>query len=150
MRLGHITPKCFGVRHVVCDTRRKKFELLFIRCLDLLIRLIVTPTGLPGGNSEWEPPDPIPNSEVKTLSADGSVGSPHVRVGHRQALDLKKPLPKGSGFFYGEPPRSLNVRGPGYARTSVSESPIQKRPSRSLEAWRWSCRRRAFRTPGVA
>jgi hypothetical protein len=33
-----------------------------------------------------EPPDPIPNSEVKRLSADGSVGSPHVRVGHRQAL----------------------------------------------------------------
>ena len=39
----------------------------------------------PGGNSDWEPPDPILNSEVKTLSADGSVGSPHVRVGHRQA-----------------------------------------------------------------
>ena len=36
--------------------------------------------------SELEPPDPIPNSEVKRLSADGSVGSPHVRVGHRQAL----------------------------------------------------------------
>ena len=28
---------------------------------------------LPGGHSEWEPPDPIPNSEVKTLCADGSV-----------------------------------------------------------------------------
>ena len=28
---------------------------------------------LPGGNSEREPPDPIPNSEVKTLCADGSV-----------------------------------------------------------------------------
>ncbi len=33
-----------------------------------------------------EPPDPVPNSEVKRLSADGSVGSPHVRVGHRQAF----------------------------------------------------------------
>ena len=33
-------------------------------------------------NSECDPPDPIPNSEVKPLSADGSVGSPHVRVGH--------------------------------------------------------------------
>ena len=32
-----------------------------------------------------EPPDPIPNSAVKRLSADGSVGFPHVRVGHRQA-----------------------------------------------------------------
>jgi hypothetical protein len=41
---------------------------------------------LPGSFSEWEPPDSISNSEVKTLSADGSVGSPHVRVGHRQAF----------------------------------------------------------------
>jgi hypothetical protein len=38
----------------------------------------------PGGYSEWEPPDSIPNSEVKTLSADDSVGFPHVKVGHRQ------------------------------------------------------------------
>ena len=28
----------------------------------------------------------MPNSEVKHNSADGSVGLPHVRVGHRQAL----------------------------------------------------------------
>ena len=28
---------------------------------------------LPGGNSELEPPDTIPNSEVKRLSADDSV-----------------------------------------------------------------------------
>ncbi len=41
---------------------------------------------LPGDNSEWEPPESIPNSEVKTLSADDSVGSPHVKVGHCQAL----------------------------------------------------------------
>ncbi len=33
-----------------------------------------------------DPPDPMPNSVVKRNSADGSVGSPHVRVGHRQAL----------------------------------------------------------------
>ena len=44
---------------------------------------------LPGGNSEREPPDPISNSEVKTFCADGSVGPPHVRVGHRQALISK-------------------------------------------------------------
>ena len=31
-----------------------------------------------------EPPDTIPNSEVKRCNADGSVGHPHVRVGHRQ------------------------------------------------------------------
>ena len=39
-----------------------------------------------GGHSELDPPDPIPNSEVKRLSADDSVGFPHVKVGHRQAL----------------------------------------------------------------
>ena len=40
---------------------------------------------LPGGNSDAVPPDPIPNSEVKRISGDGSVGFPHVRVAHRQA-----------------------------------------------------------------
>ncbi len=30
-------------------------------------------TSFPDGHSEREPPDPIPNSEVKTLCADGSV-----------------------------------------------------------------------------
>jgi hypothetical protein len=39
-------------------------------------------TSLLSDISECDPPDPIPNSEVKPLSADGSVGSPHVRVGH--------------------------------------------------------------------
>ncbi len=55
----------------------------------------------------------MPNSEVKRRSADGSVGSPHVRVGNCQAsnkaespvkrpgffLRLKNPAPKGAGFF---------------------------------------------------
>ena len=45
--------------------------------------------GLLDDNSTVEPPEPIPNSEVKRSCADGSVGSPHVRVGHRQALILK-------------------------------------------------------------
>ena len=40
---------------------------------------------LPGGESAVVPPDPMPNSEVKRRSADGSVGSPHARVGHCQA-----------------------------------------------------------------
>ncbi len=42
---------------------------------------------LPGDHRVLEPPDPIPNSEVKRYIADGSVGFPHVRVGHRQALN---------------------------------------------------------------
>ena len=42
------------------------------------------PKSFPGDHSKWVPPDPLPNSEVKLLSADGSVGLPHVRVGHCQ------------------------------------------------------------------
>lgn len=36
------------------------------------------------------PPDPMPNSEVKRRSADGSVGSPHARVGNCQASNKTK------------------------------------------------------------
>ena len=42
-----------------------------------------------GEHSKREPPDPIPNSEVKPLSADDSVAVCHVKVGHRQALKSK-------------------------------------------------------------
>ena len=45
---------------------------------------------LSGGHSDVEPPESFPNSEVKHVSADGSVGLPHVRVGHRQGLIPKK------------------------------------------------------------
>ena len=47
------------------------------------------------------PPDPFPNSAVKRSCADGSVGSPHVRVGHRQAPNSDKPQSskEGWGFF---------------------------------------------------
>ncbi len=41
-----------------------------------------------GGNSAVVPPDPMPNSEVKRRSADGSVGITHVRVGCRQTFNL--------------------------------------------------------------
>ena len=41
-----------------------------------------------------EPPDTIPNSEVKRCNADGSVGLPHVRVGHRQVTKYKAKLNK--------------------------------------------------------
>ena len=50
----------------------------------------VTPKFLPDGNSDVVPPDPIPNSEVKRVSGDGSVGFPHVRVAHRQAPNSKE------------------------------------------------------------
>ena len=73
------------------------------------------PTSLPGGNSKVEPPDPIPNSEVKRFSADGSVGLPHVRVGHCQALIQNPPVAIGSWgvFLYSlgfhlEPPLAVH------------------------------------------
>ncbi len=47
-----------------------------------------------------EPPDPIPNSEVKRVIADDSVGSPHVKVGHYQDLTPKPCHYMCQGFFY--------------------------------------------------
>ena len=47
-------------------------------------------TPFPGEHSKLAPPDPISNSEVKQLSADDSVGSPHVKVGHRQGFIIEK------------------------------------------------------------
>ena len=41
---------------------------------------------MPGSNSECEPPGTISNPEVKLLSADDSVGFPHVKVGQCQAF----------------------------------------------------------------
>ncbi len=54
---------------------------------------------LPGGSSAVVPPDPMPNSEVKRRSADGSVGSPHVRVGNCQASNSEKAHPDGWAFL---------------------------------------------------
>ena len=57
--------------------------------------------GLLGGNSEWEPPDPFSNSEVKTLCADDSFDFVDVKVGHCQALKLKSPVGEiRRGFFF--------------------------------------------------
>src|SRR5690554_1579415 len=53
----------------------------------------------PDDHSEWEPPDPMPNSAVKPLSADGSVGPPHARVGHRQAFIRKTPASLEAGVL---------------------------------------------------
>ena len=58
-------------------------------------------TELLGNNSVLDPPDPIPNSEVKRNCADDSVGSPHVKVGHCQAFNFKTPVATRPGFFLG-------------------------------------------------
>ena len=90
MRLDHITPKLF---ECVCDI---KIVVFILPNQPRLSRFEEwgqsqdsdpgSSPSLPGSNSEQEPPDPISNSEVKMLSADDSVGSPHVKVGHCQAF----------------------------------------------------------------
>ena len=55
----------------------------------------------PDGRSAVVPPDSIPNSEVKRSNADGSVGFPHVRVGHHQGfIKVKKPQVRDSLRFF--------------------------------------------------
>ena len=56
-------------------------------------------TSLLGDHSEREPPDPIPNSEVKPLSANDSVALCHAKVGNRQALNIKSPSVTRWAFF---------------------------------------------------
>ncbi len=54
----------------------------------------------PGSLSGRVPPDPISNSVVKTPSADDSVRSPHVKVGHRQDFNTENPYEiSRKGFF---------------------------------------------------
>jgi hypothetical protein len=67
-----------------CDQRQNKLSELVVG-VDMTALIA---TVLPGGHSEWEPPDPFSNSEVKTLCADASVGFVNVKVGHCQALNL--------------------------------------------------------------
>jgi hypothetical protein len=54
-------------------------------------------------------------------SADGSVGSPRVRVGHCQDPDNKKPLlrSRGRGFFIDCQGRSVSIQGEAYAWATV-------------------------------
>ncbi len=53
-----------------------------------------------GDDGEEVTPVPIPNTEVKLFSADGSWGSPPVRVGRRQAQDER--LAEMLVFFVGK------------------------------------------------
>ena len=57
-----------------------------IECVNTELKQLSELKNLLGDHSVVDPPDSMPNSEVKRNSADGSVGLPHVRVGHRQAL----------------------------------------------------------------
>ena len=57
------------------------------------------PNELPDDNRDLEPPDPMPNSEVKQIIANGSVALRHVRVGHRQASNPQAPYTTVYGAF---------------------------------------------------
>ena len=102
MRLDHITPKqlyvvCYVASYRCNITSCYRFQIGTIG--DRFKSVPDYPTELLGNYSVLDPPDPIPNSEVKRFSADGSVGSPHVRVGHRQDLFTKSRSRKGTAFF---------------------------------------------------
>ncbi|PSH18965.1 hypothetical protein B7R74_14090 [Yersinia pseudotuberculosis] len=60
----------------------------------------------------------MPNSEVKRRSADGSVGSPHARVGHCQASNKAKTPCQKRGVFAVRETQKLRV---------VMMTPCQKR-----------------------
>ena len=62
----------------------------------------------PGDHSSLEPPDPIPNSEVKRTCADDSVRSPHVKVGRRQDFNSKKALIERLRLFFDS--RKINTK----------------------------------------
>jgi len=90
--------------------------LAYLNALSRLPLHFLSPKQFSGGNSEWVPPDPFSNSEVKTLSADGSVGpfaSLRVRplgctlVAFAHPCAAKTP----PGFIYERPPP---VSGSGF------------------------------------
>ena len=62
--------------------------------------MVLTHNSFPGDHRALVPPDPIPNSEVKRCIADGSVGFPHVRVGHRQVFNLNALILLNQGVFF--------------------------------------------------
>ena len=92
--------------HSVCWVHhQRKFQLdlpPYLRDFRATCSKSVTQASLPGDNRALEPPDSIPNSEVKRRIADGSVGFPHVRVGHCQAF-IKKGLSNRAALFFLHP-----------------------------------------------
>ncbi len=71
---------------------------------------------LPGGKSAVVPPDPMPNSEVKRRSADGSVGSPHARVGNCQASNKTDRPSSRMAFLLWRVIRKVRTEGPPAVR----------------------------------
>ena len=130
MRLDHITPSSLATcsssrfRCWACAKSLANANISRLCCDVITInrlkpelphgKLTLQSTEFPGGYCEWEPPDPIPNSEVKTLSADGSVAVGHVRVGRRQGPN---PKPRSVIKLDG----ALSSRGSPYRPRGLSE-----------------------------
>ena len=83
-----------ALRHKCIYTQRR-----FLSSVTSRHKCVHTQKFLSGGHSSTEPPESIPNSAVKRISGDGSVGLPHVRVAHRQAPNLKKGYRKVALFY---------------------------------------------------
>jgi hypothetical protein len=95
----------------------------------------------PGGHRALEPPDPIPNSEVKRCIANDSVGPPHAKVGHRQGLS---PNPHQTVWvFFGRASEQRGLRYPAYLVWFAAKGPPVSRRSPSYRpdansSWRAS------------
>ncbi len=92
----------------------------------------------PGGHSGREPPDPIPNSEVKTLCADGSLAVGQVRVGHCQD-PMRTPRRKRRGVFlctaaiiWRQRAKTRRQRDNGITRFAVASTPCGRRFGRNV------------------
>ena len=88
MRLDHIIEMTGNTRIALLDRHTNTtVSIALFGSLVALPREISPryPNELPDDNRDLEPPDPMPNSEVKQIIANGSVALRHVRVGHRQA-----------------------------------------------------------------
>jgi hypothetical protein len=66
---------------------------------------------------------------VKRVIADGSVGLPHVRVGHRQALNTRNPGLVEAGVFALGRTNAGQKKGPGAfpAAGPFSDFPVSRR-----------------------
>ena len=127
MRLDHITPKDFAAERDISRPPPSAPPPIRAQATTRL----PAPAALPGGHSEPEPPDPIPNSEVKRLSADDSVGLPHAKVGHCQVLIPNAPVISMAGALFwgmGKPvPMGRLHCGPPWRTTESTLAPA--RPS---------------------
>lgn len=94
MWLDHITSSCLLLRGMSSDS-----SFAIVTCL-LDSRSGEIVSSFPGEISAVEPPDPIPNSEVKRSCANGSVGFPCESRTSPGVFIPKKPPTYHRGFFH--------------------------------------------------